>query len=93
MTRNYINFKEPYQFVEGNISSFNENIFIQGNYVHSRKYVNLGNIYSFNFKAICSFKETYLLNIVAFAEDLFKNCPQPLYDNYKLYNYYLLNKV
>ena len=24
LTRNYIHFKEPYQFVQGNISSFNE---------------------------------------------------------------------
>ena len=85
-----------FQFVQGNISSFNENIFIQGNYIHSRKYAHFRNIYSFKFKAICSFKEIYLLNIVTFAEQqkyLFKNCPQPLYDNCKLYNYYLLNKV
>ena len=39
LTRNYIHFMEPYQFVQGNISSFNENIFIQRNYIHSRKYV------------------------------------------------------
>ena len=37
LTRNYIHFKEPYQFVQGNISSFNkiysfrETISIQGN--------------------------------------------------------------
>ena len=57
MTRNHIHFKEPYQFVQVNTSSFNENIFIQGNYLHSRKYIYLRNIYSFKFKAICSFKE------------------------------------
>ena len=28
LTRNYIHFKEPYQFVQGNISSFSENMFI-----------------------------------------------------------------
>ena len=58
LTRNYIHFKEPYQFAKGNISSFNENILIQGNYIHSRKYVHLSNIYSFKFKVVCSFKET-----------------------------------
>ena len=37
LTRNFIHFKEPYQFVQGNISSFNETysfkemISIQGN--------------------------------------------------------------
>ena len=61
LTRNYIHFKEPYQFVQENISSFNENIFIQGTYIHSRKYVHLRNIYSFKFKAICSFKETIFI--------------------------------
>ena len=61
LTGNYIFFKEPYQFVQGNISSFNENIFIRGNYIHSRKYVHLRNIYSFKFKAICSFKETIFI--------------------------------
>ena len=33
------------------------NIFIRVNYIHSREYVHLRNIYSFKFKAICSFKE------------------------------------
>ena len=61
LTRNYTHFKEPYQFVQGNVSSFCENIFIQGNYIHSRKYVHLRNIYSFKFKAICSFKETIFM--------------------------------
>ena len=37
------------------------NIFIQGNYIHSRKYIYLRNIYSFKFKAICSFKETIFI--------------------------------
>ena len=50
---NYINFKE--------ISSFKENIFIQGNYVHSRKYIHLGNIYSFKFKVMYSFNETIFI--------------------------------
>ena len=60
LTRNYIHFKEPYQFVQGNISLFNK-IFIQGNYIHSRKYIHLRNIYLFKFKAICSFKETIFI--------------------------------
>ena len=59
LTRNYIHSKEPYHFVQGNISSsVNENILIQGNYIHSRKYVHLRSIYLFKFKAICSFNET-----------------------------------
>ena len=61
LTRNYINFKEPYQFVQGNISSFNETYSFTGNYIHSRKCVHLMNIYSFKFKAICSFKETIFI--------------------------------
>ena len=72
------------------------NIFVQGNYIHSRKYIYLRNIYSFKFKAICSFKETIFIEhccIRGIAEIFIQNCPQPLYDNYKLYNYYLLNKV
>ena len=63
LTQKYIHFKEPYQFVQRYwyISSFNENIFIQGNHIHSRKYVHLVNIYSFKFKAICSFRETIFI--------------------------------
>ena len=34
-------FQGTYQFIQGNISSFKESIFIQGNDIHS------GNIYSF----------------------------------------------
>ena len=61
-SRNYIHFKEL-------ISSFNEiifvqgNIFLQGKHIHSEKlyqfkeYIHLRNIYSFKFRAICSFKE------------------------------------
>ena len=71
LTRNYIHFKEPYQFVQGNISSFSEIysfrkiISIQGNisYPISR------NISPFKFKAIyVHSRKLYLLNIVAFAE-------------------------
>ena len=51
LTRNYIHFKEPYQFAQGNISSFN------GIYPFKEIYL-LRNIYLFKFKAICSFKET-----------------------------------
>ena len=54
-------FQETYQFILGNISSFRESIFIQGHYIHSRIYINLRNIYSFKFKAICSFKETIFI--------------------------------
>ena len=53
--------KGTYRFIQGNISSFKENIFIRGNYIHSRKYIYLRNIYSFKFKAICSFKETIFI--------------------------------
>ena len=61
LTRNYIHFKEPYLFVQGNISSLNEIysfgeiISIQGNIYYLR------NIYSFKFKTICSFKETIFI--------------------------------
>ena len=49
LTRNYIHFKEPYQFVQGNISSFNE--------IYSfREIISIqGNISSFN--EIYSFRE------------------------------------
>ena len=53
---NYIHFKEL-------ISSFKEiysrsrKTFIQGNDIHSRKYIYLRNIYSLKFKVICSFNE------------------------------------
>ena len=91
LTRNYIHFKEPYQFVQGNYPrsmktySFREIIF------HSTKYVHLRSIYSF--KAICSLKETIFIEhccIRGIAEIFIQNCPQPLYDNCKLYNYHLL---
>ena len=92
-------FQGTYQFILRNISLFKENIFIQGHYIHSRIYINLRNIYSFKFKAICSFKETifiehscvrghsHSINIYS------KIVPSHFYDNYKLYDYYLLNKV
>ena len=72
------------------------NIFIHGNYIHSSKYSYLRNIYSFKFKAICSFKETIFTEhccIRGIAEIFIQKLSLPLYDNYKLYNYYLLNKV
>ena len=65
-SRNYIHFKEL-------ISSLNEiifiqgDLFIQGNNFHSGKsypfkeYIHLRNIYSFKFKAICSFKEAIFI--------------------------------
>ena len=91
-------FQGTYQFILGNISSFKENIFIQGHYIHSRIYINLRNIYSFKFKAICSFKETIFIEHCCvrghnLQKYLFKNCSQPYYYNYNLYNYYLLKKV
>ena len=61
-------FQGTYQFILGNISSFKENIFIQGHCIHSRIYINLRNIYSFKFKAICSFKETIFIEHVTFAD-------------------------
>ena len=60
LTQNYIHFKKPYQFVQGNISSFNQ-IYSFRETIHSRKYIYLRNIYSFKFKAICSFKETIFI--------------------------------
>ena len=54
-------FQGTYQFILGNISSFKENIFIQGYYIQSRIYINLRNTYSFKFRAICSFKETIFI--------------------------------
>ena len=99
MTRNYIHFKETYQFVQGNISSFNEiysfreiisiqgNMLIEGTYIRSssRPYVHSRKRTIFiEHCCIHGIKQKYL----------YKNCPQPLYDNfYKLYNYYHLNKV
>ena len=53
-------FQGTYQFILGNISSFKGTIFIQGHYIRSRTYINLRNIYSCKFKAICSFKETII---------------------------------
>ena len=53
-------------------------------------------MYSFKVKAICSFKETIFIEhccIRGIAEIFIQKFSQPLYDNYKLYNYYLLNKV
>ena len=46
---------------QGNICWFKENIIIRGNYIHSRKSIHLRNIYSFKFKAICSFKESIFI--------------------------------
>ena len=61
LTRNYIHFKEPYQFVQGNISLFNEIHSFRKNNIHSRKYIYLRNIYSFKFKTMCSFKRTIFI--------------------------------
>ena len=88
LKQNYIHFKEPYQFVQGNISSFNE-------------------IYPF--KKIYLFKEQIFVQVQGhmfiqgnyieyccirgIAEIFIQKLSQPLYGNYKLYNYYLLNKV
>ena len=54
-------FQGTYQFILRNISSFKENIFILGHYIHSRIYINLRNIYLFKFKAISSFRETIFI--------------------------------
>ena len=48
-----------YSFKE--ISSFKENIFIQGKYMNLTEYIHLRNIYSFKFKVICSFKEAIFI--------------------------------
>ena len=60
------------------------NIFIRGNYIHSKKYIHLTNIYSFKFKVICSFKETIFIEHCCIRGIARKYFPQPLYDNYKL---------
>ena len=54
---NYILSRKLYSFKE--LSSFMENTFIQGNYIHSKKYIRLSKLYSF--KEICSFKETIFI--------------------------------
>ena len=44
-------------------------MFIEGNYLHSRKYIYLRHINSFKIKAICSFEEKlYSFNNVSFAD-------------------------
>ena len=65
-------FQRTYQFILGNISSFKENIFIQGHYIPSRIYINLSYIYLFKFKAICSFADIAEIFIQ-------KLCPAPLF--------------
>ena len=55
LTRNYIHFKEPYQFVQGNISSFKEI------YSRSTKYIHLGKLYPF--KEIYLFKEHIFVQV------------------------------
>ena len=97
LTRNYIHFKEPYICSVKEIYprsmktySFREVISIQGNMFYFR------DIYSFKFMAIYSFKETIFIEhccIRGIAKIFIPKLPQPLDDNYKLYNYYLLNKV
>ena len=102
-SRNYIHFKELISSFD-EIIFIQGNIFLQGKYIHSGKlyqfkeYIHLRDICSFKFKAICSFKEAILIHLTTLRSRtqqkyLFKTCPQPLYDNYKLYNYYLLNRV
>ena len=54
-------FQGTHQFILEYISSFKEKIFIQGHYIYSKIYINLRNIYSFKFKAICLFKETIFI--------------------------------
>ena len=86
------NSRQLYSFIQGNYikerSSFKENI--QGNNIHSRKYIHLRNIYSFKFKAMyVHSRKLYSSNNVGFAdiaEMFIQNLSQSLYDNYKLYN-------
>ena len=71
LTRNYIHFKEPYQFVHGNqrslfneIYSFREIISIQGNICSFKEHIFVhvqDHIYVHS-------RKLYLLNVVAFAE-------------------------
>ena len=92
LSRNYIHFKEL-------ISSFKE-IFPRSKKTYSfREFYRFEEIFSFNirniywlkFMAMFPFKETIFIEHCCVRG--LKNCPQPLYDKYKLYNYYLLNKV
>ena len=60
LTRNYIliTFQGTVSVRSRKYILVQRNIFIQGNYIHSRKCIYLRNICSFKFKTICSFKET-----------------------------------
>ena len=92
-------------FISRNLSVHSRKyILVQGKHINSGKFYpfkeiySLRKMYSFKFKAVCSFKETIFIEHCCVRgnsriNDLFKNCPQPLYDNYKFCNYYLLNKV
>ena len=99
----YVHLTECLEMAEAHSQT---NVFIQRNYIHSRKlflsrkYINSRKSYSFKFKEICSFRETMFIQqrcVPGHSRNiyrLFNKFPQqPLYNIYKLYNYYLLNEV
>ena len=63
--KKYNHSMQLYLFTE--LYSFQGNIFVQGKHIHSGKlypfkeYIHSRNTYSFNFKAICSFKEAIFI--------------------------------
>ena len=89
--KKYNHSRQLYSLTE--LCSFQGNIFIQGkhiqgNYIHSRKCIHSQNIYSFKFRAICSFKKT-MFNQQRYVRGHIEISIQKLstatvYDNYKL---------
>ena len=90
-------FQGTYQFIQGNYIhsrktySFREIISIQGNIFIYGTYIRSSSRHMFIQETI--FIQQRCVRGHTEQKYLFKNFPQPLYDNYKLYNYYLLNKV
>ena len=78
MTRNYIHFKEPYQFVQGNISSFNETyslreiISIQGNMFNEGTHIRSSS------RPYAHSRKLYLLRRVSKGGAMGANAPPPL---------------
>ena len=107
--RQLYSFAELYKFQGGLISSSKEIIFIQAIIFIQGKYIYSGKLYSFkerySLKEILLvqvqghmfIQENYIHSATLCSRTqqkyLLNNCPQPLYDNYKLHKYHLLNKV
>ena len=100
--RNYIHFKELYQSIQWNYIHSRK-------YRHSRQtysfteIISIQGIYSFKEHIFVqvqghmfiqgNYIHSTTLRSRKLQKHLFKNYSQPLYDNYKLDNYYLLNKM